>query len=287
MGVSSYIYQKFLATDKIVRAAGLMGFEAVEIGLGIGCSLDILSKPSTISKMLNRRSLVASVHFPYKFIHDGMLEYFDIIDEMKKEPIVTTKLLTKVCEFTCGLNAHILVIHGGGEKVTNASRTQAHDCMIKTLKRLAAIAKCKDLTLALENSDARDNRLCQTIDEINYVLHEVDSDSLGICFDTAHAFSCGLDVASSILCLGKNIVHFHLNDSVGGVGWKEHLAVGSGLIDWKKTISAIHEIGFIGLSIFEGGMADNKKNTDSGVLQQKEYVSRLVTTVFRGKTCAN
>jgi sugar phosphate isomerase/epimerase len=197
---------------------------------------------------------------------------------MKKEPRVTTKFLIKVCEFACKLNAHILVIHAGGEKVANDSRTQAHDCLIKTLKRLVTVAERQGLTLALENSDARDNRLCQTIDEINYVLRGVDSNSLGICFDTAHAFSCGLKVASSILCLGKNIVHFHLNDSVGGVGWKEHLAVGSGLIDWKETISAIHEIGFTGLSILEGGVAGTKKNTDSGLLQQKEYISGLVRT---------
>jgi sugar phosphate isomerase/epimerase len=228
--------------------------------------------------MLNQCSLVASVHFPYKFIHDGVLEYFDIIDEMKKEPKVTTRFLTKVCEFTCKLNAHMLVIHSGGEKVANVSRTQAHDRLIETLERLVAVAECQGLTLALENSDARDNRLCQTIDEINYVLHGVDSDNLGICFDTAHAFSCGLKVAPSIVCLSKNIVHFHLNDSVGGVGWKEHLAVGSGLIDWKETIAAIHGIGFTGLSILEGGMAGTKENTDSGLLQQKEYVFRLVRT---------
>ena len=276
LGVSSYLYQKNLSIENIIRTIGRLKFSSIEIGLGQTCSLDILSKYVDVNKILDQYSLRATVHFPYKLISGGSFEYFDIANQSKENPAFLEKFFTNICNFAQKINAEILVIHAGGEKIQAPSRIQAHSFLIESLGRLVQIAKQYDLVLALENSDARENRLCRTIEELDQVLERVDSDNLGLCFDTAHAFSCNLDVLSTVLHFKKNVVHFHLNDSEGGTGWKEHLPIGRGLIDWKGFFTLLPQINFSGSFILESGMTENKKDTTKALTEQRKFISSLI-----------
>ena len=77
----------------------------------------------------------------------------------------------------------------------------------------------KEATFLIENSAGQKGKLCSDLNEIRWLLDEINSPQLGWCFDTCHGFTAGyelnglvIDVISD-LDLWSTLKCIHVNDS--------------------------------------------------------------------------
>ena len=61
-----------------------------------------------------------------------------------------------------------------------------------------------------------------------------DVDNFGVCLDYAHAYISKTAISEWVKTLAPYIRHVHINDNDGENDL--HLAVGEGVIDWKKFL---------------------------------------------------
>lgn len=109
-------------------------------------------------------------------------------------------------------------------------------------------ASPKEATFLIENSAGQKGKLCSQLEEIRWLLDEVDSPQLGWCLDTCHAFSAGYNLAEDLpaeitkLKLWSSLKCIHVNDSKGEFdqGIDRHENLGEGNIpqaDLKKFLN--------------------------------------------------
>ena len=99
-------------------------------------------------------------------------------------------------------------------------------------------ASPKEATFLIENSAGQKGKLCSDLQEIRWLLDEVNSSQLGWCFDTCHAFTAGYSLNSSVvktiteLNLWADLKCIHVNDSRDelGSGRDRHANLGEGNI---------------------------------------------------------
>jgi len=119
------------------------------------------------------------------------------------------------------LNIPYLVTHLGshlGEGITFGLKRVINACSI-------ALSKADNNTMILlENTAGTKNSTGSTFENLQFILDNVKSKKIGICFDTAHAFAAGYDLRSkenvqktvnlfdNIIGINK-IKAIHLNDS--------------------------------------------------------------------------
>jgi sugar phosphate isomerase/epimerase len=68
--------------------------------------------------------------------------------------------------------------------------------------------------------------------------------------DTGHAVTVGIDPIKFLERFGKKVRHVHLQDGLFGMP-DEHYALGDGIVDYKKFIKRLEEIGFKDIIILE------------------------------------
>jgi deoxyribonuclease-4 len=133
-----------------------------------------------------------------------------------------------------------LVIHPGAH--TGCGEARAIELLIKALDRIHDKIVSSDVMILMEISAGQGTSICYTAEQIAEVLQGVkESDRIGFCLDTAHAFAAGYEFRtrpqyqrfisdiSSTIGLGKLKV-IHLNDSKTDCGSRvdrhEHIAKG-------------------------------------------------------------
>lgn len=162
--------------------------------------------------------------------------------------------MMKTLEYELGVLANFsekrsgVVIHPG----SYPDREQGHKTVSDTLNRMNFPPNS---TLLLENCAGEGNKLCRTLEEIQFVLHGVDESKRGhikVCLDTAHLFSQGdydlrnCDEITRLftdfdMLLGlKNFYLLHLNDSCVPLGGKKdnHECIGHGYI-WSHSFESL------------------------------------------------
>jgi sugar phosphate isomerase/epimerase len=107
---------------------------------------------------------------------------------------------------------------------------------IEALKPLAEMANSHGLTLILENFKAP----FDSVSTYSRMLEEVPG--LQIHLDIGHANLGQDDGVRFCTQLGEHIRHVHFSDNHGQED--EHMPLGMGNIDWKKTVSALKSIGY-------------------------------------------
>jgi len=99
-----------------------------------------------------------------------------------------------------------------------------------------------DVILLLENTAGTKNSMGSAFEDIEHILSKIkNSERIGVCFDTSHAYAAGYDLVSQA-AVQHTLQHFeeavglnalklvHLNDSKGALGSKvdrhEHIGMG-------------------------------------------------------------
>lgn len=97
--------------------------------------------------------------------------------------------------------------------------------------------------ILLENTSGKTNEVGSTFEEIGKIIDGVETDRIGVCFDTCHAFSRGYDISTEkgleeTIKKIEDVIGFeriglvHLNDSRGELGSRmdRHNHIGVGFI---------------------------------------------------------
>lgn len=107
--------------------------------------------------------------------------------------------------------------------------------------------------ILLENTSGKTNEVGSTFEEIQRIIENVETDRIGVCFDTCHAFARGYDISSEkglaeTIQIIENTVGFdriglvHLNDSKGELGSRmdRHNHIGLGFIGEEGFKGILH-----------------------------------------------
>jgi deoxyribonuclease-4 len=155
----------------------------------------------------------------------------------------SVNVLIEELEKTSLLNIPYVITHLGSPK--DRDEVFAAKRVAEALNRsLTYINDNKSSMILLENSTAKRKTWGTKIEHFEKIFGYVsEENSIGICFDTAHAFSSGYDISTSdglhnVIdrledLVGKNkLKMFHINDSKGslGSGIDHHEHIGKGYI---------------------------------------------------------
>ncbi|MBU0506927.1 sugar phosphate isomerase/epimerase, partial [bacterium] len=115
----------------------------------------------------------------------------------------------------------------------------AVDLFRDSLKPIAKKAEEAGVNIVIEPINRYETSLLHTVDETVAFINTVQSDSVGILFDTFHANIEEVSIEASIERCGDRLFHVHLADS-------NRWAPGQGHIDFPSIIATLKKIGYNG-----------------------------------------
>jgi sugar phosphate isomerase/epimerase len=119
---------------------------------------------------------------------------------------------------------------------------------VNAMKRICAFAARWGLAVYAENL-AADPLTPDAASLIRYV-RDIGCENLKIVFDVGHAKQLDCSIPEEIKSLGGNLLrHLHIHDT--HTGQDEHLPLGGGTIDFREFASALAEIDYRGVYLFE------------------------------------
>jgi sugar phosphate isomerase/epimerase len=231
-----------------------LNFEYVEIGIeGPEGNPDIISKKKIeivqLLQSFKQKPIGHTAHWldlasDYHYVRHAW------IMEAMREISVSRELGIDLINFHANINGMFY-----GEK-----RKIVLDNLIKSLREIVSRAKRSNVTVMLENAPFSNG--IHNIDEFKYIVDNVSE--LFVHLDIPHAFTSGgmKSVNDYIQTLSDKITHIHWHDNHGKID--EHLPIGQGLIDHKKAINALKDMGYdrsITLEVFTNS-DDAKSSAD-------------------------
>jgi len=100
----------------------------------------------------------------------------------------------------------------------------------------------------------------------------MDSVDVGVCLDTGHANVSG-DIYSVTHKLGQHLRMIHAHDNHGS--GDEHLAPGSGDIDWHRFLTELDQTGFRGGLILELAAIDDAQHLLAEARKAKRFLRSI------------
>jgi sugar phosphate isomerase/epimerase len=167
---------------------------------------------------------------------------------------------------------------------------------------LAAYAEAKGVKLIFENWPNRGLNFMITPELWDQAFNAVPSPALGLCFDPSHLVWQGIDYMRAARDFGSRIYHAHAKDTellaegqyrygmygpqleepaARGGFWRYRLP-GYGVVDWRKFIDLLHQVGFDGVISVEHEdnlwywLTDGEKAKEGLVIAQKYLAPILV-----------
>ena len=202
--------------------------------------------------------------------HHSLVSMWTTPGESQAEVI---RRMKKCVDYTANLNADVVVFHAmkflGGTDMGEDIRRRLEDAVARTseaavletiqenLHAAGQYARERGVLIALENLD----RFTPWCDMANLpeLVRGADSEAVGFCLDTGHAWCCGRDPAEWVPVMGDKLFTTHVHDNHGlpakfaGSGGlidvvnehlDEHLSPGLGTISWRDFIRALRKSGY-------------------------------------------
>lgn len=231
-----------------VEYARRLGFDGVEVSLGIGTERLPLADPAVQARYLDesRKHSLPIASTCLNILHRNYLKNDPLGKRWVAESIPITKAL--------GARVILLPFFGRGALRTAAEKDFVGDFM----KEIAPEAEKAGVILGLENTiSAEDNAR---------ILDRAKSKAVLVYYDIGNSTGGGFDVAKEIRWLGKDrIGQIHIKDN-------PHL-LGQGKIDMRRVADAIAESGYTGWAQLETDSP--RKNLDMDLSFNLGYVRGL------------
>ena len=189
------------------------------------------------------------------------------------KPEVSTEYLKQAIRFAAECGAPV-VNTDEGPKPGWTTEEEDHVLMRYVLKEASAVAESHDILIGSEPHQ----QYSQHPDGLDRIYELVDSQAIGINFDTGNSYLCGHDPIEWLGRVKDRLVHLHAKDiSVqqsederGKVtGTPAGCACGEGVIDWKKVVE-----------VCKGAPRDIVLSVECGTVEQAErsinYLKKLV-----------
>lgn len=139
-----------------------------------------------------------------------------------------------------------MVLHPGSH--VGLGEKEALDNIVYALK--IVLDKERYTNILIETMAGKGSEMGKNIDEIKYIIDNVNSDNLGICLDTCHLSDSGIDINDFDLYLDEldkkvgidKVKCIHINDSMNKVGAHKdrHANIGFGEIGFDALINVIY-----------------------------------------------
>jgi len=162
------------------------------------------------------------------------------------KPEISAEYLKQAIRFAAECGAPV-VNTDEGPKPAWTTEEEDHVLMRYVLKEAAAVAEARGILIGLEPHQ----QYSQHPDGLDRIYELVDSDAIGINFDTGNSYLAGHDPVEWLEGVKDRLVHLHAKDiSVqqsederGKVtGTPVGCACGEGVIDWKKVVEICKEL---------------------------------------------
>lgn len=128
---------------------------------------------------------------------------------------------------------------GGGEGEWEARKTE----LVDRLGELVAYAEQRGVVLALE---PHVRQMLDTPEKTLWLLAQIPSPSLKLCFDISHFEVLGIPTAESVRLLAPHAVFTHVKDQRGISPEHQFLIPGEGDSDYAAYLSEMHRMGYTG-----------------------------------------
>jgi sugar phosphate isomerase/epimerase len=161
------------------------------------------------------------------------------------KPEISTEYLKQAIRFGAECGAPV-VNTDEGPKPSWTTEEEDHVLMRYVLKEAAAVAEARGMLIGIEPHQ----QYSKHPDGLDRIYELVDSDAIGINFDTGNSYLCGHDPIEWLGHVKDRLVHLHAKDisiqqskdERGKVtGTPAGCACGEGVIDWKKVIETCKE----------------------------------------------
>ena len=196
---------------------------------------------------------MVSLHAPFS----QELDISQVEEDKRNFAISEIEKAIDVLEF---LEGNILVFHPSTAPSHFDNLMQKMYRLSKAKKSIGEILKyiqAKPIRLALENQ--LPHILCGYSVDLLKLVWEINSQKLGICFDTSHA-----NLAENVCVVIKKfrdwVISLHVSDNLGSSD--DHNIPGRGNIDWQKFVNALKLINYNGVFMLE--LLEQGKKWNSG-----------------------
>ena len=210
-----------------------------------------------------------SYHLPF-----GPFRVIDISSlhrELRENAInLYTELIAKAGDI--GIDKFIL--HPSGEPIKDEEREERIKYSMQSLDRLAEIAHRHGAVIAVE--DLPRSCLGNTAEEVHRLIGA--NDKLRVCFDTNHLLT---DTnLNFIRTLSEKIITVHVSDY--DFVDEKHWLPGEGKVDWNELFSALKDVNYKGVWMYEIGLTPPKTLARSRNLTFDDFLQNA-NAIFDGK----
>ena len=117
------------------------------------------------------------------------------------------------------------------------------------------------------------------VEELDRYMELINRPNVGVCIDSGHLMTAGVNPADIIRKTGNKIYETHFHDNMGARYGKDmHLPVGFGATDWLDIQFAMDEIGFEGPVTFETGGWLFTENEEESLIKAVEWWRQMEKT---------
>lgn len=196
-------------------------------------------KKTHMPKMVSNFGLTLdNIHTPFCNSNDLWSEYFSVRSKIIKQYLTWLEDCAK-------FNIPIMVMHiMEGDIVPKLNKYG-----IESISYLTRKAQELNVKIALENTKFADG--------ITFILSEIKSDYLGLCYDSSHAKLHGDEFL--LRDFGHRLVTCHISDNDGKVD--RHWLPGNGVIDWENFYNSFPKERYLGNLILEVYPTDDERKS--------------------------
>lgn len=246
-GINTFLFQSPFTTGSL----GLLekfrewGFDSVEIALENVSDLDIRK----LKKALRDNGLVCGsicgAFGPGRDLRGSRQEQQNAIDYIKG-------VMDIMAEIDCPvMGGPLYSAVGRAEAVEPDEYKNQWYTVAKHLQSLAGYAKQSGIKLAIEPLNRYETDFINTCEQAMKMVHDVNSDALGIHLDTYHMNIEEKDSAKAIIDAGQRLALLHACGCDRGTPGNDH-------IDWMSIAPALHLIQYDGSVVIESFTPDVK-----------------------------
>lgn len=229
VGISSNLWPRFKAWQ-FFKDLSRLNVNYIEL-----CFFDLfhfniydLKEAELLKKLAEENQIeIISVHAPFD-VHN-----VDISSPQLASSSVD--IIVKTLRFAKSVGAVGITLHPGGP--VQESRAVRVKQAVESLKIITDEAARLDMEIWIENM--LPGLFGNTLDELLYLISQVNSSNIGICLDTGHLHLNGVSLKEAITVSRPYLRAFHLHDNNGK--YDEHLFPGEGTIDFSPVIELLQK----------------------------------------------
>ena len=160
-----------------------------------------------------------------------------MLKRLKKSILYASALNCQIWVFHPGLKTGISMFYPGKEWTRN----------LKTARLLFKFAADHGVEAAIENVPEPFPFIMKSVEDFERFYSEVN-ENIGLVLDIGHA-NINKQIELFLTTFAHKIVHMHTHDNYGKTD--QHLGIGHGNVNWKKTAALIKKISYRGIVVVE------------------------------------